>query len=323
MPETFDVSVVIPTRNGGPRFLRVLEQVRAQQTSFTVEHVAIDSRSVDGSDEAARRAGFRVLPIDPREFDHGATRDRAIAATSGRAIALLVQDAVPVDERWLESLARPLLEDAEAAGSFSRQLPIPGGNPILAARLRGWIAGRDEPRRARLDPTRPWESLTPIERLELVAFDNVASCVKREVWRRNPFGRRPFGEDLGWSAWAIRNGFAIRFEPLSVVEHSHDRSWMHESRRIYCDHRNLHRLLGLRTVPTLRDAWRGRDGALPGYLALLEKAGLAPEELARRKRWARGYALGEAVAQWLAPIVNERGERGLLGWLDRRIRRGI
>jgi rhamnosyltransferase len=318
-----DVSVVIPTRNGGPRFVQVAERVRAQRTPWSVELLAIDSQSTDGTDEVARKAGFRVLSIDPREFDHGATRDRAIAATSGRAIALLVQDALPLDESWLEKLAGPLLADAEAAGSFSRQLPVPGGNPILAARLAGWIAGQATSRRAKLDAERPWESLSPFQRLELCAFDNVASCVKREFWRRNPFGPRPFGEDLGWATWAIRSGFAIRFEADSVVEHSHDRGWRDEARRIYCDHRNLNRLYGMRTVPTLKVAIDGSRGARAQYLKLLDAANLPSEELARRKSWARRFALAESLAQWLAPIVNERGERGLLGWLDRRIRRGI
>jgi len=318
-----DVSVVIPTRNGLPRLQRVLDQVRAQETTLAVEHVVIDSQSGDGSAEAARAAGFRVLTVDPREFDHGATRDQAIAATTGRVVALLVQDAVPVDGRWLEKLARPLLEDAGAAGSFSRQVPIPGGNPILAERLQRWIAGQSQARRAALDPQRPWEALTPMLRLQLIAFDNVSSCIRRDCWQLNPFGRRPFGEDLAWSTWAIRAGYAIRFEAESVVEHSHDRSAWHEARRIYCDHRNLNRLIGLRTVATIGDALRGSRGALAGYLALLERAQLAPRERARRRRWARAYALGEALAQWLAPRVNAHGERGVLGAIDRRLRRGI
>lgn len=323
MAGPIDVSVVIPTRDGGARLLHVLERVRAQETSLRVEHLVIDSRSTDGSDAAATRAGFRLISIDPREFDHGATRDRAIGETSGRAIALLVQDALPADLHWLDRLARPLLEDAGAAGSFSRQVPIPGGNPILAQRLAGWIAGQPASRRARLEPGTTWESLTPFQRLELVAFDNVSSCVKREVWRRQPFGRRPFGEDLAWSTRAIRDGHAIRFEADSVVEHSHDRGWLHEARRIYCDHRNLHRLLGLRTIPTFAAARAGWRDTLAHYLRVLDAAGLAPDELARRRRWARGYALGERLAQWLAPVVNERGERGLLGLLDRWLRGGI
>ena len=318
-----DVSVVLPTRNGGPRFRRVLERLKEQETALAVEHLVVDSASRDGTDAAARAAGFRVIPVDPRDFDHGATRDEAIAQTSGRVVVLLVQDALPVDRHWLDRLARPLLEDEGAAGAFSRQVPIPGGNPILDARLAGWIAGRDEPRRAQLRPDRPWEALTPSERLELVAFDNVSSCIKRDVWRRQPFGRCPFGEDLGWSTAAIRAGWAIRFAADSVVEHSHDRSALHEARRIYCDHRNLNLLLGMRTVATLGAAWRGSRGSLVHYLRLLDGAGLLPDDLARRRRWARGYALGESLAQWLAPLVNERGERGLLGWIDRRLRSGI
>ena len=327
MSGAIDVSIVIPTRNGGPRLLRVLDAVRGQKSELRVEHVVIDSRSGDGSDEAARARGFRVMTTDPRTFNHGATRDEAIGQTRGELIVLLVQDARPVDDRWLDGLARPLLADRDAAGAFSRQVPIPGGNPILEARLRGWIAGKDEARRAQLTPDRPWESLTPFERLGLVAFDNVSSCIKRDRWRRRPFGRVPFGEDIAWATAAIRAGDAIRFEPRSIVEHSHDRSWWHEARRIYCDHRNLNRLLGMRTVATFAEARRGAAGAAAHYEALLTAAGLPPDQLAHRRSWARRYALGEAVAQWLAPLVNaseqEHGDNTLLAWLDRRTRRGI
>jgi len=323
MSRAIDVSVILPTRNGGPRLVRVLDAVRAQKSDLAVEHLVVDSRSSDGSDDAARRAGFRVISVEPRDFDHGATRDLAIGATSGRVVVLLVQDALPMDERWLEALAAPLLADAGAAGSFSRQLPIPGGNPILEERLAGWIAGQPTARRAALEPGRPWETLAPIERLHLIAFDNVSSCLRRDLWKERPFGRRPFGEDLGWSTWAIRRGFAIRFEPASRVEHSHDRSWWHEARRIYCDHRNLHALLGLRTVATLRAALDGARGSLARYRKTLAEARLAPHDRARRHRFALGYAYGEALAQWLAPRVNEHGERGLLGAFDRWLRRGI
>lgn len=323
MEATPDVAVVIPTRNGGPRLRRVLEAVRAQRSGFVVEHVVIDSRSSDGSDDAARRAGFRVMCVEPRDFNHGATRDRAIATTRARAVVLLVQDALPLDEGWLEALVAPLLADPGAAGSFSRQLPIPGGNPILDQRLARWVAGQDVARRTCLDPARPWETLTPIERLLLVAFDNVASCIRRDLWEERPFGWRPFGEDLGWSTAAIRAGFAIRFEPRSRVEHSHDRSAWHETRRIWCDHRNLHQLLGLRAVPTLAAAKAGARAMTAEYLRLLAAAGLPPDELRARRRWARAYAWGEALAQWLAPQVDAAGAGSLLRRLDRWVRRGI
>jgi len=316
-----DVSVIIPTLNGGPRFREVLEALRRQH--LMAEWVVIDSGSRDGTVEAARDAGCRVLEIAPGEFDHGATRDRAIRAAEGEYVALLVQDAVPQGAEWLEELVAPLRDDPRVAGTFSRQVPIPGGNPVLAARLAWWIAGRSEPHRGELADGERWEDLSPHQRLERVAFDNVSSCLRRERWQERSFGRCPFGEDLSWSTWAVRSGHAIQFVPGAVVEHSHDRSAWAEARRIYCDHRNLHALPGLCTVPALWPAWRGRHETARHYLDLLEAAGLAPEEHARRRRWVRRYVAGEVLAQWLAPRVNRAGARGLYGWLDRRIRRGI
>ena len=317
-----DVTVVIPTRNGGARLRLLFDRLREQVTNLSWEVIVADSASTDGSAEAARHHGFTVIDIDPRTFNHGLTRDQAIGASRGSAAILLVQDAVPVDAHWLDELARPLLEDEGAAGSFSRQLPIPGGNPILAHRLEHWVAGRDEPRRRALGD-RKWDELDPFERLDHVAFDNVSSCIRRSCWAQRPFGQRDFGEDLAWSTWAIRAGHAIRFHPRSVVEHSHDRSAWYEARRIYCDHRNLHDLLELTTVPDFAAVRRARRTSLDHYRGILETAALSGEERGRRWRWAKHYAWGEALAQWLAPKVNRSGARGLLGWLDRRIRRGI
>jgi rhamnosyltransferase len=317
-----DASVIIPTLNGGPRFRQVLEGIAAQRTPLKYEIVVIDSGSRDDTLAMAREFGARVLTTSTQKFNHGTTRDAAIETCDCEAAILLVQDAIPQGDQWLEALVRPLLEDDEAAGAFSRQLPIPGGNPILDQRLAGWIAGKDEPRRQTLAP-RDWQELTPFERLERVAFDNVSSAIKRSCWQSHPFGHRPFGEDLAWSTWAIQSGYAIRFEPLSVVEHSHDRSAWYEARRIYCDHRNLHQLLELRTVRRLKDAWRGSRDALRHYEHVLAEAQLSAGESQRRRRWARHYALGEALAQWLAPRVNLAGESGVWGWLDARIRKGI
>ncbi len=319
---TPDASIVIPTLQGGDRFAQVVEAVVGQSTGRNVERWIIDSGSTDQTLDLARKAGFSVLSVPRREFNHGATRDRALQQTRAPFAVLLVQDAVPVDEHWLDALVDAVAEDDQAAGGFSRQLPIPGGNPILDERLRGWIAGMDEARRAHLGD-QDWDALDPIARLHLVAFDNVSSCVKRSVWESHPFGHQPFGEDLNWSSWAIRQGHAIRFEPKSVVEHSHDRSAWYETKRIYCDHRNLHRLLGLHAVQSLSQVRQARGGSLAHYRQVLENADLSPTEFDRRWDWAKKYSWGELVAQWLAPKVNLAGESGLWGWLDRRIRRGV
>ena len=76
-------------------------------------------------------------------------------------------------------------------------------------------------------------------------------------------------------------------------------------------------------VPDLKQGSRSRMDALRHYEEILALAGLDDVELKRRMRWARRYARGEMLAQWLAPKVNRAGGRGPLAWLDRLLRRGI
>ena len=93
------VSIIIPTLNGGTRFLKCLNQIRAQKYSGKVELIIVDSGSNDGTCEAAESFGAIVKRIDKKEFNHSKTRTEAVAIASQEKIILMVQDAVPVDER--------------------------------------------------------------------------------------------------------------------------------------------------------------------------------------------------------------------------------
>lgn len=318
------ISVVIPTLNGGPLFERALDRILAQQTDFEFDVTVIDSGSTDGTVAAVRARGLALLEIDRREFNHGATRDRAIAATRGELIALTVQDAEPLDERWLAGFARAFAEVPEAAGVYSRQMPRPGLNPILRERLLSWSATRTERGVQRLPDGKRLEDLPPLERLRLIAFDNVSSCLRRSCWLERPFGRRAFGEDLRWAKHWIENRKAIVFEPGSTVIHSHDSAVAYEFRRIYADHQNLSELIGLVTVPDLRALFRNAAGAFAHYRALLMREPLEGPELARLLGWARSYAFAENLAQYLGAKSSRLNlEREPWRRIDRWIRRGV
>ena len=85
-------SLVMPTWNAGPLLDEVLESVLALRGTRFDELCAVDSGSTDGTQERLRDAGFQVEVIPQRDFDHGSTRDRGIAATTGDVVVLLVQD---------------------------------------------------------------------------------------------------------------------------------------------------------------------------------------------------------------------------------------
>jgi GT2 family glycosyltransferase len=85
------ISVLIPVKDGADTLPQLLDALASQQTKLDVETFAIDSGSRDGSVELMKERGLRVESIASSAFDHGDTRNRAIAGTSGDIAVLLTQ----------------------------------------------------------------------------------------------------------------------------------------------------------------------------------------------------------------------------------------
>jgi len=317
-------SLMLPTLNGA-RTLPALLEALERQTLRPVRRIAVDSGSTDGTGEILREAGFQVHTIPPSEFDHGATRDLGISLAQGEIVVLLVQDALPTGPEFLEALTEPFSRDPRIAGVYGRQIPRPGGNPVLRARLERWAAGRTEPRLQEPLTEAELQALSPWERLERCSFDNVASAVRRSAWEVHPFGRRPFGEDLAWARRVLLGGWKIFFQPRAAVVHSHDRTPWAEMKRLYCDHQNLRELFSLVLLPTFPRALQAAEAQRRAYHRLLRELDLSPRERARWERWARWYAPAEALGTWLGARSQawKEGRRPWFPLLDRWLRRGI
>lgn len=321
------LAVIIPTWNGGARFRELLVALASQDREH--ELVVIDSGSRDGTAEAARAAGARVELIPQREFNHGATRNRAIALARGEIVALLTQDALPMGRDYLSSLCKPFA-NPRVDGAYARQYPRPDCDPLLAERLRRWSASRNEPSLQVLAPGDPaasrklYYALPPLERYFSCVFDNVASAVRRSSWEKIPFPERTFGEDVAWGRSVLLAGGAIAYEPTARVEHSHRIDLVREFKRLYCDHRNLHELFELFQVRNWRAVWHGAKGQQQFYRELLEAQPLTRAE----KRWWRLYSIPYSYAEGAAQFLGARShwktkESSFWAWADRRIRRGV
>lgn len=247
------VSVVIPTLNGGPLFREVLDRVFSQECDRPFEVLCIDSGSTDGTAEYSRSLGARVIEIPKSTFNHGLTRNQGIRESRGEYVALLVQDATPLDNAWLSSLLEALESDDNAGGAYSRQLPREDCNPFIRERLLSWSAGKTSRETQALSEPQEWDRLSPLARLGRIAFDDVSSMIRRRVWNDHPYQKRNFGEDLCYAKRIIQAGYNICFEPRSQVIHSHNNSIWYEMRRLYADHHNLQEMVGLRAVPSFAD----------------------------------------------------------------------
>ena len=315
----------MPTWNAGPLLDEVLAAVNAQAETVFTEKVAIDSGSSDGTVERLERAGFRVEPIPQREFDHGRTRDRGIAATTGDIVVLLVQDATLQGSDWLARMAAPFT-DPQVAGVWCRQIPRPGCQPVLDRRIRGWPGWGEGVTKKRLPEGKQLDDLKPFDQLMLSAFDNVASAVRRTVWERFPLGPRRFGEDVYFGKRVITAGLTLAHQGGASVIHSHSRSAWDEGRRTFCDHRNLRALFGMVGIPTRAVRRSAIRDATKEHLDYVKSLGLPAEAEATALGWTRDYVKWQCWGQYLGAKAgaNPGGLEGaFLRWLGRRLERGI
>lgn len=253
MTTNYRVSIVIPTRNGAATLPALLDAIWKQRAprGGQVETIAIDSGSTDGTLEILKGKVHHLIPIPPHTFDHGLTRNIGIMQARGDFVVMLVQDAVPASDTWLEALIAPLLADDRVAGTFARQQPAPGASGTARRNLKRWVASGDRALTQMVADERELDLLTPMQRLKRCAFDNVCSCIRRSVWIEHPFRSAPIAEDLQWAHEVLLAGYTLAFVPEAVVFHSHDRSPWYEFKRTRALHRRLFELFQLETVPSV------------------------------------------------------------------------
>lgn len=268
-------SLVIPTKNGGALFKEVVAGLQRQSIWPRVEFIIVDSGSTDDTIATAQAAGAKCVSIPPAEFNHGATRDHAIALTTCDRVILSVQDAIPASTETLAYLVAAL-DDPKVAGAYARQIPQPDADLITRRNLNGWLTGRNEREVRELSDPARHAAMSPMEKYLFANFDNVCSIIRKSVWQEQKFGRINFGEDIDWSERVLKAGHRIVYEPAAAVVHSHDRPIAYEYKRTYVCHRKLYSQFGLQVMPSLR---RGFGGWLRLTLADMAYVLRQPERL--------------------------------------------
>ncbi len=259
-------SVAIPVKDGGSRLVELVRALAAQQVEGDVEVLLADSGSKDGAVEEAARvhSGARRFVVPEGRFGHGRTRRAMVAAARGEAVAFFSQDAVPKGADTLALLVQAL-QVPGAVGAWARQVPRPGADPLVAARLRRWTPEGVGVQLQEAGPT-VWAAAGPEERLRLARYDHVCAMAPKWALLQSPLPDRDFGEDLVWAAAQIRAGRRIVYVPEAVVEHHHDPSVMEGFLRNRLAHRQVASEFGFVAVPSLAAALAALCTGFPGDL---------------------------------------------------------
>jgi rhamnosyltransferase len=290
---TCDVTLAIPTWNGGSRFRELLARC-ARLDPRPAAIAVIDSESTDGTADAARATGCRVTVIPHREFDHGRTRQRLAEEANTTLIAFTVQDALPAID-YLLPLVRAL-DDPRTAAATSRILPHESASALARRTVLDAPNAATAPRLAECEAG-TLASLPAARRRELCLLDDVSSLARRDLLLRYPLPSTMMGEDVAFAASLLDAGYRLRYVPESIVAHSHDYSGPAAFRRYRDDAAFLRATFGIEVRPSLESVFRGIASQVVRDWRFLATDPAARNRLgeALRSPWLRSW---QVFGQW-------------------------
>lgn len=248
-----DASVVIPTKNGGDRFIEVLVSVAAQVTSYEYEIICVDSGSSDKTLDVIRAfPEVKLYQIPPEDFGHGKTRSWAAEKCQGDYIVFITQDALPASVRWLDCFIGAMKENPDAIGGYGAHYPYPDCNLFDARDISGFFQGMgDETKVIQVDDLERF-AIDLEYRMGFAFFSDNNACVRRDYFLDYPYPDVDFAEDQFWMLEKMGQGEKKVYCPSAAVYHSHNYGVIELLQRSYDEHKALRRLFDWNPVPNGR-----------------------------------------------------------------------
>lgn len=275
----------MPSLNAGPAWQEWIHSLR-KQTQQPAEVLVIDSGSQDGTAEAAELAGFSVIRIDRKNFNHGGTRRMGVGHFLGRVdyLLCLTQDALLADSGAIEVLLDSF-DDPTVGAAYGRQLPASGATPV-AAHARAF----NYPERSR---TVSLKDRTDLGFRACFLSNSFAAYRMSDLSATGGFPDNVIlGEDTCVAAKMLLSGRSIRYEAQARVYHSHNYGFADEFKR-YFDTGVFHA-----RSRWLLEAFGGASGEGKRFVTsemrflASESPGTIPEALLRTALKLLGYRLG-------------------------------
>jgi rhamnosyltransferase len=228
----FKTRIIIPVRNGGSRWREAAAALRAAVPDPSMVAV-VDSSSTDGSDVVASELGFEVRRIDPRTFNHGATRQAAVDwFCQGREFAVfLTHDAVIEGPESL-SILLDAFSNPQVGAAYGRQIPHNNARPFGRHSATFLYPATSDIRTL---------ASAPQHGIRTAYISNSFAAYRIRTLREcGGFpSRLILGEDTHVALRMLQAGWAVSYRATALVRHSHDYSVFQDMQR-YFDFGVLH-----------------------------------------------------------------------------------
>lgn len=248
-------SVIIPVKNGGKLFEKVLTAVLAQDFE-DFEVIVIDSGSKDSSVDIVKslqltHKNLVLKQIDPKEFGHGKTRNYGANVAVGEFLVFITQDALPYDDKWLGEMIKPFKQNEDVVGVFAKHLPYDECDIFEKENLKRHFENFGQGIVFyKMDDKKRYEIDEGYRHLLCFYSDN-ASAMRKSIWQEIPYDDVDFAEDQLWAKKIIELGYAKAYNSDAVVYHSHNYGFKELLKRSYDDHKGLYGIYGYVPVKSI------------------------------------------------------------------------
>lgn len=304
-------SIIIPTKNGGPIFHKVLEKVLAQDIHQNYEIIIVDSGSSDGTVQYAKKMKNKneniiLHEIPAKEFGHGKTRNLGASLAKGDYLVFITQDAMPYDKFWLKNLIACFDLDEDLVGVFGRHLPYDDCDIFEKHNIITHFNNfGTELTIYHLEDKERYEREEGYRHLLCFYSDN-SSAMRRRTWEQIPYPEVDFAEDQLWARQIIEKGYKKAYSPDSVVYHSHNYTFKQQFKRYYDEYKGLYNIYNYSSVKSIF--------LIPAHIAkhfLSDIKYLRSNQTIGRKKkiyWA-GYSLVKNTVRYLGAYLGVRGTK--------------
>ncbi|NQV19029.1 MAG: glycosyltransferase [Armatimonadetes bacterium] len=217
-----DVSIIIRTFND-EKIRNCLDAIFNQKTGYSFEVIIVDSGSTDKTLDIARKYDVKVINIT--NFTYGGSLNKGCGAAKGKYYVFLSQDAIPLNEHWLDNLVEPL-KDNKIAGVFGKEIPLDDCNFCEKRRIIGTF-------------NKPPKGM----------FTNSNSAIKKELWKKNRYDEKiSISEDWLWAEKIRKKGYNIVYSKSAIVKHSHNLNFSNLFKRIRNETYEVARIQNIRPI---------------------------------------------------------------------------
>jgi rhamnosyltransferase len=177
----------------------LIDALRDQTISESIEIIVVDSGSQDGTLEELRRRGIAPLHIASGEFTYGRALNLAAQQASAPVCVAISAHARPLDTEWAARMVHAF-DERRVACAFGERVG-PDLKPLDAPLIQDLAHAQKHP---------------------FYGYSNSSGGFRRELWTRRAFDERlAASEDREWAWYWLRQGWLVRLDPALAVHHSH------------------------------------------------------------------------------------------------------